>query len=84
MGGLHGLDVGRTILRSAVACAVMAGVMGVIVAVLGPRLGTDGLVANATLVLSAGAAGVVTFVGMALLLRMDEMRTILGPLLRRL
>ena len=83
MGGLGGLDVGRTVTRTIVACAAMAAVMGVVVFLAEPRLGSDGLIANAMLVILAGAGGALTFAGMALLLRMDEMRTILGPILQR-
>ncbi len=82
-GGLQGLDVGRTIGRTLLACAVMAGGMEAIVLLAGPRLGTEGLIANATLVLAAGIGGGIAFLATALLLRMSEVQTILGPLLRR-
>ena len=54
-GGLRGLDVWRTIKRTLAACAVMAGVMQAIVLLLGPRLGTEGLIANGALMLVTGS-----------------------------
>ncbi len=65
-----------------------AGVMGVVavmtLAPLEQLIGTDGLVQEMVLVSAAGGASVVVFLGLAALLRIEELRWLAGLVRRRL
>jgi putative peptidoglycan lipid II flippase len=82
MGSLGGVGLARTVLRSAVVCVVMAIAMITLVWVATPLLG-EGLVANGLLVLLGVAVGLAVYVGAAIVLRMEELQTVLGGLRRR-
>jgi putative peptidoglycan lipid II flippase len=83
MGGLGSLGASRTVTRAVLACAVMAAVMGATTLLVRSLVVGQGFTQNLAVLLSSGASGVLAFGGMAVLLRMDEMRLLLSVLQRR-
>ena len=81
--GLHGLSIRRTVWRTLAAAAGMAVVMIIVVALMELRLPAKGFVANVAILTVGGLCGLVVFFGLAALLRMEEVRLLLGPLRRK-
>jgi putative peptidoglycan lipid II flippase len=83
LGGLEGRRVVRSLGQTLVAGAVTALAAWAVAKALGAWLGTDTLVAQAVQVLLAIGAGVLVFVGTALILRIEEVDTVKQQLLGR-
>jgi len=83
VGGLRGTGLGVRLVRIVAAAAVMAGAAWLLATELARLVGTQGLLAQATLGLVPVVLGVVVYGGLALLLGIPEARTILTLLRRR-
>ncbi len=80
VGGLRGAGLGGRVARIVLAALVMAGMAGLVAARLEHIVGTQGLLAQATVGLVPVLLGIVAYEGLALLLGIPEARTILAIL----
>ena len=83
MGGLQGLGVKTTLAKTAVSGLAMGVARWAVLATMGSLVLRQGFIVNVSLIITAGAAGVVVFGAGAWLQRMDEIRQLLAGLRRK-
>ncbi len=84
LGGLGEQRLWAAIGKTGLAAGLMGVVAVMMLAPLEQLVGTDGLVQEIVLVSAAGGASVVVFLGLAALLRIEELRWLAGLVRRRL